>query len=99
VMISRLSLLMLFKLHTFRSSFATQLKEALTLPYLIASFLLFSLLGTLLLSQFILLLLAGLLLSIILSYSIKSKLGFVNGDVLGATLEGVEILLFLGVAL
>jgi cobalamin synthase len=29
---------------------------------------------------------------------IARKLGFINGDVLGATLEGVEIVLFLVIA-
>jgi len=99
VVVSRLSLLLLFKLHTFRSSFATQLKNAFTLPYVAVAFAIFTLLGIVFLSQFILLLVAGLLLSLLISYSIKAKLGFVNGDVLGATLEGVEILLLLGVAL
>ncbi len=99
VTISRLSLLMLFKVHTFRSSFATQLKEALTLPYIVLAFLLYTILGTLLLNHFILLLLAGLLLALIISFTIKNRIGFINGDVLGATLEGVEILLFIGVAL
>ena len=45
------------------------------------------------------LLLIGLLLSLFISYVIKSKIGFVNGDVLGATLEGVEVLLFIIVEL
>ena len=99
LIISRLSLLMLFRIHTFRSSFTTQLKNALTLPYLITAFLLFTLLGTLLLNQFILLLIMGLLLALFISFTLKKRLRFVNGDVLGATLEGVEILLFLGVTL
>ena len=97
--ISRLSLLLLFKVHPFRSSFATTLKSALTKPYLFASFMLFSTLGYLLISNFMLLLLLGLLLALLISFVIKSKIGFVNGDVLGATLEGVEILLLIGVCL
>ena len=99
LMVSRLSLLLLFRVHTFRSSFATQLKNALTPPYLLGAFLLFGLLGMLLTSQFLLLLLIGLLLALAISFTLKHKLGFLNGDVLGATLEGVEILLFLGVLL
>jgi len=99
LVVSRLSLLMLFKVHTFRSSFATQLKNALTAPYLITAFLFFSVLGTLFLTPFILLLIMGLLLALLISFTLKKKLSFVNGDVLGATLEGVEILLLLGVAL
>ena len=97
--ISRLSLLLLFKIYKFRSSFATILKKSLTRPYLISSFALFSSVGYLLISNFMLLLLIGLLLALLISFSIKSKIGFVNGDVLGATLEGVEILLFIGISL
>jgi len=99
LIISRLSLLMLFRIHTFRSSFATQLKNALIMPYIITVFLLFSLLGTLFLNQFILLLIVGMIFALLISFTLKKRLGFVNGDVLGATLEGVEILLFLGVTL
>ena len=97
--ISRLSLLLLFRVHRFRSSFVTMLKESLTPPYLIGSFVIFSTIGYLLISNFMILLLIGLLLSLFISFVIKSKIGFVNGDVLGATLEGVEILLLIGVNL
>lgn len=99
LIISRLSLLMLFKIHTFKSSFTIQLKNALSKGYLITSFLLFSLLGSFLTPYFILILIQGAVLALIISWIIKSKIGFVNGDVLGATLEGVETLLFIGVAL
>jgi len=99
LIISRLSLLLLFKIHTFNSSFATQLKDALSLKYFIFSYLIFILIGSLLISNFIGLLLFGLLLSLGVSFYIKSKIGFVNGDVLGTTLEAVEILLFLSIAL
>ena len=99
LIISRLSLLLLFKVHTFNSSFATQLKEAFTKKYFILSYLIFMILGSLLTSNFIFLLLTGLALALLISFYIKSKIGFVNGDVLGATLESVEILLFLAVAL
>jgi len=99
VIISRLSLLMLIKVHNFKSLFATKLKESLSNVYLIASFLIFTLIGSLFTIEFILLLIEGLLLALIISYGIKLKLTFVNGDVLGATLEGVEITLLLLVAL
>jgi len=99
LIISRLSLLLLFEVHEFRSSFATALKGSLTKPYLILSFLIFSLIGMMLISNFMLLLFIGLLLALLISYVIKSKIGFVNGDVLGATLEGVEVFLFIIVVL
>ena len=99
LIISRLSLLFLFKIHTFKSSFATLLKESLSIQYLIASFTLFTILGSLILNKFIFLLLTGLLLAYLISTFIKSKIKFVNGDVLGATLETVEILLFFIIAI
>ncbi len=98
-MVSRLSLLFLFRVHEFRSSFATQLKASLSNKYLISSFVIFSILGSLLTPYFIILLIQGLFFALLISIFIKNKIGFVNGDVLGATLEGVEILLFLVVAL
>ncbi|MCH9740691.1 MAG: adenosylcobinamide-GDP ribazoletransferase [Epsilonproteobacteria bacterium] len=98
LIISRLSLLLLFKVHTFKSSFATQLKESLSNKYLISSITLFTIIGSLLTPYFIVLLIQGLFFSILISMIIKSKIGFVNGDVLGATLEGVEVLLFFCVA-
>ena len=99
LIISRLSLLMLFKMHSFKSSFATLLKESLSNRYLIASFTLFIAIGSILVHQFIFLLLVGLLFAYLISRWIKSKIKFVNGDVLGATLESVEILLFFLVSL
>ena len=99
LIVSRLSLLMLFKIETFKSSFATLLKESLSNRYFIGSFALFTLLGSLILNKFIFLLLIGLLFAYLIVKWIKSKIKFVNGDVLGATLESVEILLFFMVAL
>jgi len=99
LIISRLSLLLLFEVHEFRSSFASTLKDSLTKPYLFSSFIIFSFIGIMLISTFMTLLFIGLLLALFISYVIKSKIGFVNGDVLGATLEGVEVLLFIIVAL
>ena len=99
LIISRLSLLILFKIHTFKSSFATELKESLSNSYLIASSIFFIVIGSLLTFEFLLFLIEGILLALILSYGIKLKIGFVNGDVLGATLEGVEITLFLLIAI
>jgi adenosylcobinamide-GDP ribazoletransferase len=99
LIISRLSLLLLFRVHGFNSSFATELKDSFTLKYFITTYLIFMLIGSLLISNFILLLALGLVLALLISFYIKSKIAFVNGDVLGCTLEAVEILLFLAIAL
>jgi len=98
LVISRLSLLMLLKLHTFKSSFVNQLKASLNRYFLVTGFVLFSLIGWGLSGYiFFILLLLGLLLSYLIFNTLQSKIGFANGDVLGATLEGVEVLLFLAI--
>jgi adenosylcobinamide-GDP ribazoletransferase len=99
VIISRLSLLTLLVLHDFKSSFLEQLKEALDLWSLMILFLFFMIMGSFLTPYFIILLLMGVIFGFFISIFFTKKLKFINGDVLGATLEGVEILLFLVVAL
>ena len=99
LIVSRLSLLMLFKIHNFKSSFVMQLKKSLSNKYLFTSFSFFTIIGVLLTNKFIILLVVGLIFAYLIAKTIKSKLGFMNGDVLGTTLEGVESLLFLLVAL
>ncbi len=100
LIISRLTLLMLFYTQSFKSSFATQLKSSLTPKYLWSAFLLFGIIGFSLTSiHFLFLLAVGLVLGLFITLFIKSKIGFINGDVLGTTLESVEILLFVMVAL
>jgi len=100
LMVSRLTLLMLFYTQSFKSSFATQLKNSLTAKYLWSAFFLFGIIGLLLISiKFLALLSIGLILALLITLFIKSKVGFINGDVLGTTLESVEILLFILVAL
>ena len=94
LLISRLSLLALIKLLSFKSTFINSLKNALDIRYLIVSFLLFSFVGLGLIgSEFLFFLLFGAVLSYIIARFIGVKLGFINGDVLGVTLESVEIIL------
>ena len=99
LVISRLTLLMLFRVYEFRSSFATQLKESLSPTYLWGAYILFGIIGSLLTPYFLPLLLLGLVVGVVNIYLLRAKLGFVNGDLLGATLEMVEIVLFLVVGL
>lgn len=99
VIISRLSLLTLVVLHDFNSSFLTQLKVSLDHWSLMMIFILFTILGSFLTPYFIILLLMGVILGFFISIFFTQKLKFTNGDVLGTTLESVEILLLLVVAL
>lgn len=95
LIISRLALLMLFYTQTFRSTFLTQLKKAFSPIYFTTAFFLFTA-GSLpaIGMHFILLLSFGLMIAWFITKTLQKKLGFINGDVLGTTLEGVEILLF-----
>ncbi|PTB83897.1 adenosylcobinamide-GDP ribazoletransferase [Sulfurovum lithotrophicum] len=101
LLISRLGLLLLFFTQKFRSSFISKMQEGFTKRYFTGSLLLFTLIGLLLSSwHFLVLLGVGLLFSYLLANQLRRKLGFINGDVLGTTLESTEILLFiLGAAL
>ena len=101
LLISRLGLLLLFFTQKFRSSFITKMQEGFTKRYFAGSLLLFTLIGLFLSSwHFLVLLGVGLLFSYLLANQLRRKLGFINGDVLGTTLESTEILLFiLGAAL
>ena len=94
LLISRLSLLILIKLLSFKSTFINALKDAFENRYLLSALAIYSLIGVGLMgSEFLFFLLFGAVLSYIIARFISAKLGFSNGDVLGMTLESVEILL------
>jgi len=96
LMVSRLGLLLLFFTQTFRSSFITQMQEGFSKTYFVTSLMLFTLIGVVLGSwHFLVLLLLGLLFSYLLATLLRKNLGFINGDVLGTTLESTEIALFI----
>ncbi|ADR32689.1 cobalamin-5-phosphate synthase CobS [Sulfuricurvum kujiense DSM 16994] len=95
-LISRLSLLVLIRTYEFRSSFVTRLHENLRVVPLILLILLCGALGFYLLSvNFLPLFVAGVLTALLLSFLTKRSLGFINGDVLGMSLEGSELVLII----
>lgn len=95
LIVSRLGLLVLFATQTFRSSFIRSMQEGFTTNYLLASFVLFGGIGLVVAQwHFVVLLLTGVPLSYLVATTLGKKLGFINGDVLGTTLEVTEILLF-----
>ena len=98
LIISRLSLVVLIDSFDFKSSFVTKLKESLSAKYLISTFILSILVGSILTPFFIIVMVFGFAMAFAISIYLARKLGFINGDVLGATLEGVEIVLFLVIA-
>ncbi len=96
VLISRLSLLVLIRVYEFRSSFVTQLHENLRVVPLILVILLCGGIGFYLLSwHFLVLFVTGIFTALLLSSLAKKSLGFINGDVLGMSLEGVELVLMI----
>ena len=98
-LISRMGLVVLFHLHTFRSRFVEQLQQALVGRDTLIVLGIYTLVGLIFLPAFWLWLGIGIITTIAISYTLRSRLGFVNGDVLGATLEGVEVVVMLGVVL
>ncbi len=96
LLISRLGLLVLFFTQKFRSSFISKMQKGFSKIYFTSSLLLFTFIGLLLSGwQFLILLVTGVLFSYMLANQLKHTLGFINGDVLGTTLESTEILLFI----
>jgi adenosylcobinamide-GDP ribazoletransferase len=96
LIISRLGLLLLFFTQTFRSSFITTMQQGFEKSYFAGSLLLFGTIGTLLSGwHFFMLLLIGLGVAYFIATTLAKKLGFMNGDVLGSTLESTEIILML----
>jgi adenosylcobinamide-GDP ribazoletransferase len=98
--ISRLSVLVLIRTYEFRSSCVLQLREHLRLFPLMLLIGLCGAVGFYLLSwHFLALLVVGILTALLLSALAKKSLGFINGDVLGMSLEGSELILILTVLL
>jgi adenosylcobinamide-GDP ribazoletransferase len=96
LIISRLGLLLLFFTQSFRSSFITTMQQGFDKYYFAGSLLLFTTIGALLSGwHFFILLLIGLGVAYLISTTLAKKLGFMNGDVLGTTLESTEIVLML----
>ena len=78
------------------SSFIEKMQIAFTQNTFFASLLFFTLIGMLLNGwHYLILLSSGLFFSTLFSKQLKRKLGFLNGDVLGTTLESTEIILFI----
>lgn len=99
-LISRLSLLVLIRTYEFRSSFVTQLHNNLRIAPLMLLIVLCGGIGLYTLSwHFLVLFVAGIFTALFLSYAAKKSLGFINGDVLGMSLEGVELVLMVTVLL
>lgn len=95
-LISRLSLLVLIRMYEFRSSFVTQLHDNLRVAPLILLIILCGGVGVYALSwHFLALFAAGVSTALLLSFLAKKSLGFINGDVLGMSLEGVELVLMI----
>jgi adenosylcobinamide-GDP ribazoletransferase len=100
LVVSRYTLLVLFYTKEFRSSFATTLKESFTTRYLILSSLLYAVVIYLLIGiDIVMILPIGLIVGYSIATAIGSRIGFINGDVLGATLEATEIILAILVAM
>ncbi len=100
LIISRLLLVFLVYFKDFKSSFVNLLKEGLSLKILLISSLFCMVFGSFLIGfDFIYLFLSSLVFGFLFINFVKNSLGFINGDVLGCTLECCELFLFLLVLL
>ena len=94
--ISRLGLLVLIRMYDFRSSFVSQLHANCSIFPLVLVISLLGVLGFYFLSWNIFPFFGvGMATAFFLSYRTKKVLGFINGDVLGMSLEGVEFVLMM----
>ncbi len=97
-LVSRLGLLWLVATREFRSSFVSQLRDSLRIRPLIVLGVLYAAAGVWLLSwPFVPLMACGIAAMLLLAAWMKKGLGFLNGDTLGASLEGTELILMIGV--
>lgn len=97
---SRMGLEMLFFTQTFRSSFILTLQRGFDSKLFGGSMVLFLLAGLAVAGkEFLLVAALAMGISYLVATRIGKKLGFLNGDVLGTTLEATEIVLMLGGAL
>lgn len=100
LVVSRLMLLFLIRLNTFKSSFVTLLKDSLSFNSLLFASIFTMVIGFILIGfKSLVLLFFAFCLSLIISKFIKNNLGFLNGDSLGMTLELTEIILFIVVCI
>jgi len=94
--ISRLSILILFYIQKFKSSFLDKLQQNFTTQKLISSYILFSIIGISFIGVwFVYMLIVGVAISYIVSQITTKSLGFCNGDVVGFSLELCEMFLMI----
>ena len=100
VIVSRISIVALMRFGSFRSSFVTTLQNSLNGRVFLSMLGLYTVLGMVLTGgMFFVFLFMAIVFTFLLAKFFKAKLGFINGDVLGASLEVVEVVLALGVLL
>jgi adenosylcobinamide-GDP ribazoletransferase len=97
---SRTALLVTLYRFDFKSAFVSMLKKSLDFRLLLVTLFFYALLSVLLTPQAPLFIGAAILFALFASRILQTKLGFLNGDTLGAVLEANEtLLLFTGVLL
>lgn len=102
VIVSRFSLLIIIKnypLHK-RSSFALLMKDSLSNMLIVAAIIFYGIFGFILMdSNFMFIFAAGIIIAYLAAKMLRKRLGFINGDVLGSSIEIIEVTLLTVVAL
>jgi adenosylcobinamide-GDP ribazoletransferase len=91
--LSRLSILIIIDTFDFKSTFLMSLKSGLRWYHMAFALIFYISIGSIITPYFILLFIFGLILAFFVAVVISRLIGFINGDVLGATLELVELIL------
>ncbi|NPA61595.1 MAG: hypothetical protein GXO06_04870 [Epsilonproteobacteria bacterium] len=93
LIVSRFGVYVVIYISSFKSSFITALKGGLRVHYVIYSLIVYLLIGSYITIDFILFMLYGVILALLISKLLHKMVGFINGDILGATLELVELII------
>ena len=100
LIVSRFSIYILIDTFDFKSQFIMSLKEGLRWYHTLSVLILYLTIGSIITPYFIIFILFGVVLALLISTLLSKMVGFINGDILGATLELVELtLLFTTVAI
>jgi len=93
LIVSRFGVYVVIYISSFKSSFITALKGGLRVHYVIYSLIVYLLIGSYITIDFILFMLYGVILALLISKLLHKMVRFINGDILGATLELVELII------
>jgi len=94
LIVSRFGVYTLIDTFDFKSTFMTSIKEGLRWYHVMFALIFYSTIGSIISPYFLIFLIFGTILAFFISTLLSRAVGFINGDILGATLELVELIIF-----